>query len=91
MRLENPSLGIVYWFDAQSTRKEPLPSSCPIMESVGYITVYKDRVVVQSLVTPDRVPEDGICVTIPKGCIKSILLLKPKGDRSCHLNGKDRK
>lgn len=66
------NIAVVEWFDAQTTRKEYPPSSCPIMVSIGRVTTFNDRVVVEHLITPDNDISNGIHTTIPIGCVKSI-------------------
>lgn len=74
MAKEN-KIGIVYWEDAQTLRKEEdLPKVCPIMKSIGVIHKMKNYILVVSLVAPDD--SCGVSTIIPKGCLKRIQWLK---------------
>ena len=69
-------LGVCSWEDAQTTRREDLPEKCPLMQSIGYIKLFPNRVIVVSLLPPDGDISNGIATTIPKGCVQMIRWLK---------------
>ena len=70
-------LGICYWYDSQYVNREA-PPELPLMESIGYITILRDRVVVIHLKTPDDDISNMVHTTIPKSSVKCILYLMRK-------------
>jgi hypothetical protein len=64
-------LAIVEWEDAQSVRKwEEMPTKCPIMRSVGYLSRGKNYHLVVSLLDPDNCGQ--VSTIIPNGCVKKV-------------------
>ena len=74
-------LGIVIWKDCEYRNRLEIPKECPTMESIGYVEVLRDMVVVLHLKTPEGDPSLGIHTTIPKGCIKGIIWLERRNGK----------